>query len=39
VQSDLTKSFASASATAEQYPKYSQQITAAAREFFLRGDD
>ncbi len=39
VQSELTKSFASASATAEQYPKYSAQITSAAQESFLQGDD
>ncbi|MET0997764.1 MAG: MFS transporter [Marmoricola sp.] len=39
VQSELTKSFASASATAEQYPQYSAQITSAAKEAFLRGDD
>ena len=39
VQSELTKSFASASATAEQYPQYSAQITSAAREAFLQGDD
>jgi hypothetical protein len=39
VQSELTKSFASASATAEQYPQYSAQITSAAQQSFLRGDD
>jgi len=39
VSSELTKSFASATATAQQYPTYSAQITAAARESFLRGDD
>jgi DHA2 family multidrug resistance protein-like MFS transporter len=38
-QSELTKSFASASATAEQYPKYTDQIVAAAKESFLKGDD
>jgi hypothetical protein len=39
VQSELTKSFASASATAEQYPQYAAQITSAAKESFLQGDD
>ena len=39
VQSELTKSFAGAEAVAEQYPKYADQITAAARESFLQGDD
>jgi DHA2 family multidrug resistance protein-like MFS transporter len=39
VQSELTKSFASASATAEQYPQYSTQIIQAARESFVSGQD
>ena len=39
VQSELTKSFASASATAEQHPQYAEQITSAAKESFLQGDD
>jgi DHA2 family multidrug resistance protein-like MFS transporter len=39
VQSELTKSFASAASTAEQYPQYSAQITSAAKESFLQGDD
>src|SRR5215207_5120257 len=39
VHSELTKSFASAEATAGQYPQYSAQITSAARESFLKGDD
>jgi EmrB/QacA subfamily drug resistance transporter len=39
VQSELTKSFSSAAATAEQYPQYSAQITSAAKESFLQGDD
>jgi MFS family permease len=39
VQSQLTKSFASAEAIAEQNPQYSQQITDAARVAFLKGDD
>jgi MFS transporter, DHA2 family, multidrug resistance protein len=38
VQSELTKSFASAEATAQQYPQYAKQITAAAKEAFLAGD-
>jgi len=37
-QSELTKSFASAAQTAEQYPKYTDQIIAAARDSFLQGD-
>ena len=39
VESELTKSFASAANTAEQYPQYADQITAAARSSFLQGDD
>ena len=39
VQSELTKSFASAEATAQQYPQYSDQIIAAAKTSFLQGDD
>jgi MFS transporter, DHA2 family, multidrug resistance protein len=35
----LTKSFASAEAVAQQDPKYAKQITAAAKESFLDGDD
>jgi len=38
VQAELTKSFASAESTAQQYPQYSAQITDAARESFLQGD-
>jgi MFS family permease len=38
VQSQLTKSFSSAEEVAEQYPQYSDQITAAARSSFLQGD-
>jgi DHA2 family multidrug resistance protein-like MFS transporter len=38
VQSELTKSFAAAEATAEQYPQYSEQIVSAARESFQEGD-
>jgi MFS family permease len=39
VQSELTKSFSSAAATAEQYPQYADQITAAAKSAFLDGAD
>ena len=38
VQAQLTKSFAGAESVAEQYPQYATQITAAAREAFLEGD-
>jgi DHA2 family multidrug resistance protein-like MFS transporter len=37
VQGELTKSFASASDTAQRYPQYSQQIVAAARQSFIDG--
>jgi len=39
IQSQLTKSFASAEAVAQQYPKYAKEITAGARESFLSGAD
>jgi MFS family permease len=39
VQGELTKSFASATATAQQYPNYTNQIIAAAKSSFLQGDD
>ena len=39
VQSELTKSFAGAEQVAEQYPKYAEEITAAAKSSFLQGDD
>jgi EmrB/QacA subfamily drug resistance transporter len=39
VQSELTKSFSSAEAVAQQHPKYADQITAAAQSSFLQGDD
>jgi hypothetical protein len=39
VQSELTKSFASAADTAQQFPQYSQQIIAAARQSFVDGQD
>jgi DHA2 family multidrug resistance protein-like MFS transporter len=38
VQNQLTKSFAGAVDTAQQYPQYASQITAAAKASFLRGD-
>ena len=38
VQSQLTKSFAGAESVAEQYPRYADQITAAAKTAFLQGD-
>ena len=38
VQNQLTKSFAGAEAVAEQYPQYATQITAAAKQSFLDGD-
>ncbi len=39
VQNELTKSFASAANTAEQYPQYAQPIVQAARTSFLDGGD
>ena len=38
VQGELTKSFAGAEAVAQQYPQYASQITAAAKQSFLDGD-
>ena len=38
VQNQLTKSFAGAESVAEQYPQYASQITAAAKQSFLDGD-
>jgi MFS transporter, DHA2 family, multidrug resistance protein len=38
VESQLTKSFASAEAIGQQYPQYTSQITAAAKASFLSGD-
>jgi MFS family permease len=38
VENELTKSFASAEATAEAYPQYASQIVGAARDSFLQGD-
>ncbi len=37
-QAQLTKSFDGAESIAHQYPQYSSQITAAARQSFLQGD-
>jgi EmrB/QacA subfamily drug resistance transporter len=39
VQAQLTKSFAGAEQIARQHPKYAEQITEAARQAFLQGDD
>jgi hypothetical protein len=39
VQSQLTKSFASAEQIAQQYPQYSQPIIEGAKSSFLAGDD
>lgn len=39
VQEELTKSFSSATLTAEQYPEYATQIVGAARVSFLDGGD
>ena len=37
-QSELTKSFAGAEATAQQFPQYASQITSASKAAFLQGD-
>jgi MFS transporter, DHA2 family, multidrug resistance protein len=39
VEAQLTKSFAGAEAIAKRYPQYASQITAAAKQSFLHGDD
>jgi hypothetical protein len=39
VSNQLTKSFASAANTAQQYPQYSKQIVAAAKTSFVDGAD
>jgi DHA2 family multidrug resistance protein-like MFS transporter len=39
VQADLTKSYSSAAETAKQYPQYSTQIIAAAKQAFVDGQD
>jgi MFS transporter, DHA2 family, multidrug resistance protein len=38
VQNELTKSFSSAADVASQYPEYSNQIIAAAKSSFPKGD-
>ena len=38
MQTELEKSFSSATAMAEQYPQYAAQITAGAKQSFLDGD-
>ncbi|MGE5408762.1 MAG: MFS transporter [Syntrophothermus sp.] len=38
VESELTKSFSSAADSASQYPRYTEQIVAAAKTAFLQGD-
>jgi len=38
IESELTKSYSSAAAAAQQYPQYSTQIIAAAQASFLAGD-
>ena len=38
VQNQLTKSFAGAEETAQEYPQYASQITSAAKTSFLQGD-
>jgi MFS transporter, DHA2 family, multidrug resistance protein len=38
VESELTKSFSSAADTATQYPRYANEIVAAAKTSFLQGD-
>jgi hypothetical protein len=38
VQNQLTKSFAGAEDTAQEYPQYASQITSAAKSSFLDGD-
>jgi EmrB/QacA subfamily drug resistance transporter len=38
IQGELTKSFSGAADLAERYPKYSEQIVAAAKASFLQGD-
>jgi DHA2 family multidrug resistance protein-like MFS transporter len=39
VQTELTRSFSSAVDTAERYPRYEDQIVAAAKSSFLQGDE
>jgi len=39
VENELTRSFSSAAATAERYPRYAEQIAAGAKQSFLHGGD
>lgn len=39
VEAQLERSFSSAANTAEQYPKYSEQIIEAAKQSFIKGED
>ena len=39
VQTELTKSFSSAADTAQRYPEFQNQIVAAAKSSFLKGDE
>jgi MFS family permease len=39
LETEFQKSFSSAADAAQQYPQYSNQIIAAAKESFLKGDD
>ena len=39
MQSQLTKSFSGAEATAQQYPQYASQIMEAAKQSFIEGQD
>jgi EmrB/QacA subfamily drug resistance transporter len=39
IQGELTKSFSSAEAVAQQFPQYAKQITAGAKQSFLDGAD
>jgi hypothetical protein len=39
VEAELQRSFSSAATTAEQYPKYADQIIEAAKQSFLKGED
>jgi DHA2 family multidrug resistance protein-like MFS transporter len=39
VEAQLERSFSSAATTAEQYPKYADQIIEAAKQSFLKGED
>jgi MFS transporter, DHA2 family, multidrug resistance protein len=39
VETELTKSFSSAAATASRYPQYAKAIVAGAKESFVKGDE